>query len=317
MLASRFRILVLEPIHPKGIKVLEKHAAVIQLTEDTPLDERLKELGKADAIISRGFVKLSRDVFEHAERLKVIGVHGVGTDHIDLDAAKEKNITILNTAEALTKTVAEFTIGLMITLLRRISQADKALRRGKWSLKYDKLVGEDLEGKTIGIIGLGRIGEEVARKLTRFNVEMIYYDIIRKESIENELDIKYSDLEKLIKESDVISIHVPLTKETYHLISEKEFKNMKRGVYIINTSRGSVTDENALIKSLEEGRVLGAALDVFENEPIDIENPLIKRDNVILTPHLGASSKQALIRMATEIAGKVLRKLRELDNVVT
>lgn len=314
---SRFKILVLEPIHPKGIKILEKHAVVIQLTEDTPLDERLEELDKADAIISRGFEKLSRDVLEHAEKLKVIGVHGVGTDHIDLDAAKEKNLTILNTNEALTKTVAEFTIGLMITLLRKISQADKALRRGKWSLKYNKLVGEDLEGKTIGIIGLGRIGEEVARKLTRFNVEMIYYDINRKESIENELDIKYSDLEKLIKESDVISIHVPLTKETYHLISEKEFKNMKKGVYIINTSRGPVIDENALIKSLEEGRVLGAALDVFDNEPIDIENPLIKRDNVILTPHLGASSKQALIRMATEIARKVLRNLRELENVIT
>jgi len=305
------KIVVMEPIHEEGIKILENYAKVSQINVDTPLKRIIEEIRDADAIISRGFIKISREIIYSAEKLKVIGVHGVGVDHIDLEAAREKGIEILNTPAALTETVAEYTLGLIISLLRKINLADEAVRMGRWNEKYSKLVGEDVEGKVIGIIGLGRIGSAVARMLSCLKTKIIYYDVERKKEIEEEFSLEYVDLDELLRRADIITIHVPLTKETYHLISKSEIEKMKNGVYLINTSRGAVIDEEALIDALRNGKIAGAALDVFETEPIDSENPLLNMENVILTPHIAASSRQALIRMAREVAIKVIEKLEE------
>ena len=305
------KIVVMEPIHEEGIKILENYAKVSQINVDTPLKRIIEEIRDADAIISRGFIKISREIIYSAEKLKVIGVHGVGVDHIDLEAAREKGIEILNTPAALTETVAEYTLGLIISLLRKINLADEAVRMGRWNEKYSKLVGEDVEGKVIGIIGLGRIGSAVARMLSCLKTKIIYYDVERKKEIEEEFSLEYVDLDELLRRADIITIHVPLTKETYHLISKSEIEKMKNEVYLINTSRGAVIDEEALIDALRNGKIAGAALDVFETEPIDSENPLLNMENVILTPHIAASSRQALIRMAREVAIKVIEKLEE------
>ena len=199
------KIVVMEPIHEEGIKILENYAKVSQINVDIPLKRIIEEIRDADAIISRGFIKISREIIYSAEKLKVIGVHGVGVDHIDLEAAREKGIEILNTPAALTETVAEYTLGLIISLLRKINLADEAVRMGRWNEKYSKLVGEDVEGKVIGIIGLGRIGSAVARMLSCLKTKIIYYDVERKKEIEEEFSLEYVDLDELLRRADIIT----------------------------------------------------------------------------------------------------------------
>jgi D-3-phosphoglycerate dehydrogenase len=304
-----FTIIVVEPIHIDGIKILEKHAKVIQLPPGSTEKELSKVSDKADAFVTRGFIKLSKNVLKAAKKLKVIGVHGAGVDHIDVNFAQKRGVRIIRTPTALTDTVAEFTIGLMLSLLRKIPMADAAVRNEDWNKKYSDLIGVDLMHKTVGIIGLGMIGSEVAKRLKAFNANLIYYKRVRNHNLEKQIGIKYASLKQLLKMSDVISIHVPLTPETYHMISQKEFELMKNGVYIVNTSRGAIIEEKALYTALKTGKVAGAALDVFETEPVNLDNPLLKLESVVLTPHLAASSEEALRRMSVAVAEETLRIL--------
>jgi D-3-phosphoglycerate dehydrogenase len=304
-----FRVLVAEPIHKDGIDLLRKHVEIVELPPKSTVDDLRDAASDVDAIISRGFIKITREVLSAAKRLKVIVVHGVGIDHIDLEAAKELGIKVVNTPEALTNAVAEFTVGLIFSLIKRIPLADKAVRRGEWHRKFSDLIGIDLSGKTVGIIGLGRIGSAVARMLRAFNVRLIYYSPRRKYDLEKELGIEFRPLHELLKESDVISIHATLTKETYHMISYEEFELMKDGVYIVNTARGAIMDEKAFLEYLESGKIGGAALDVFETEPLPEDSPLLKFDNLILTPHLAASSVDSLRRLAIDSARRTLQEL--------
>ncbi|MCS7364706.1 MAG: hydroxyacid dehydrogenase [archaeon GB-1867-035] len=304
-----FRFLVVEPIHDVGVKLLKRFGEVTVLPPGSGVEDLKRAIVDVDAVVSRGFIKITRDVLLAAKRLKVIGVHGVGVDHIDLDAARELGVKVINTPTALTDTVAEFTIGMIISLLRRIPQADRAVRRSEWDRKFSDLVGFDLAGRIVGILGLGKIGSAVARRLKPFNVKLIYYDKVRKLDLERELEVRFRSLDDLLRESDILCIHVPLTEETYHMISYREFELMKNGVFIVNMARGAVIDEEALIEYLRKGKIGGAALDVFEVEPLPLSSPLLEFENVILTPHLGASSVDALKRMAVEVAARILEEL--------
>lgn len=304
-----FTIIVIEPIQKDGMEILKRYGKVIQLSPGSTWKDLLKFCKEADALITRGFVKIPKEVLEASKKLRVIGVHGVGVDHVDVDFAEKRGIRIVRTPTALTDTVAEFTIGLMLSLLRKIPMADMAVRTGGWNKKYGDLIGVDLIGKTVGIIGLGQIGSPVAKRLRGFDVNLIYNKRSRSIELEKQLGVKYVTFSELLALSDIISIHVPLTPETYHTISHEEFGLMKQGVYIVNTSRGAVIDEKALYNAIVSGRVAGAALDVFESEPLDLNNPLTKLNNVILTPHLAASSKGALKRMAVTVAEEVIRIL--------
>lgn len=309
-LGKGFNIVVIEPIHMDGIEILKRYGKVTQLPLSSTWRDLLRVSKEADAFITRGFVKIPKKVLEAAERLKVIGVHGVGVDHIDVDFAEKRGIQIVRTPIALTDTVAEFTIGLMLSLLRKIPMANVAIRSAEWKKKYTDLAGVDLMGKTVGMLGLGRIGSAVAKRLKVFEVNLIHHKRVRNLTLEMQLDVKYVSFNQLLRMSDMISFHVPLTSETYHVISHKEFEVMKPGVYIVNTSRGAVIDEKALYDALMSGKVAGAALDVFESEPLNLNCPLIKLKNVILTPHLAASSEEALKRMSITVAKEVIRIAR-------
>jgi D-3-phosphoglycerate dehydrogenase len=308
-LKKDFTIVVIEPIHKAGVEILKRRGRAILLPPGSTWQDLLKASEDAEAFITRGFIRIPRDVLEKAKKLRVIGVHGVGVDHIDVDFAEKKGVRIVRTPTALTDTVAEFTIGLMLSLLRRIPMADTAVRTGEWNDKYGGLAGADLLGKTVGIIGLGRIGSAVAKRLKAFDSNLIYYQRVKNPELEKQLGVEYTRFNKLLSTSDVISIHVPLTPETHHMISRKEFELMRTGVYIVNTARGAVIDETELCNALASGKVAGAALDVFESEPLGIDSPLIKLKNVILAPHLAASSEEALRRMAITVAEEVIEIL--------
>jgi len=306
----RYSVVVTESIHPDGIDLLRKECEIIELPSGSDETVLLSYAKKADALLTRGGIKVKRPFMEAAHKLKVIAVHGVGADHVDLDAATDLGIVVFNTPTALTETVAELTVALLLALTRRVVSADKAVRAGEWNRKYSDLIGSELMGKTVGIIGLGRIGTAVARRLKGFDVNLLYYDVTRKTEVEEGLDIQYTELDDLISTSDIITLHMPLTSKTYHLISHREFSMMKKGVYLVNMARGKIIDENALIEALRSGKVAGAALDVFEVEPPKADNPLLSFDNVVLTPHIGASSREAMRRMAIQSAEGILKVFR-------
>jgi D-3-phosphoglycerate dehydrogenase len=252
----------------------------------------------------RGRTKITKDVISKGKNLKIIGRAGIGLDNIDLKSAESKGIKILNTPEASTNAVAELTIGLMITLARGISKGDIGIKQGNW-LK-DELMGFELKGKILGIVGMGRIGTQVARLAKAFEMKFLVYDVVKlDEDVLNEVGAKVVSLDDLLSSSDIVTLHVTLTDETYHMIDEEKLSKMKRGAYIINTSRGSVIDEKALLNVLKSGLIKGAALDVFEVEPPgSIE--LVKLHNVVATPHIGAQTREAQELAATLLVDKII-----------
>jgi D-3-phosphoglycerate dehydrogenase len=314
---DEYRVVIVEPIHNKGLEVLKNVGVkIIQLPPASGESDLLTLISEADALITRGPLKITREILKASPQLKVVGLHGIGYDHIDIEAAREFQKIVFNTPDALTVAVAEMTIALILSLTRRVVSADKAVREGEWNRKYEDLIGFELKDRIIGIIGMGRIGEAVTRRLIPFGVRILYFDIIRKNALERELNIEFAPIDEIIRNSNLITLHIPATPRTRHLIGVKEFEKMKKGTFIINTARGSVIDQRALLESLDSGKISGAALDVFENEPIIPDNPLTKRDNVVLTPHLAASSDASMIRMAKEVCEGVIRVLRgeEPDN---
>lgn len=305
---SKFNVVITEPINEMGIKLLEKEGInVIILPPDSKENDLLNIIDDVDGLITRGSIKITREMMKKSKRLKIVGVHGMGCEHVDLNAAKELDKIVCNTSPGiLTTTVAEMAIGLILATLRRIVSADKAVRRGEWGRKYSDLIGVELAGKTVGIIGMGRIGDATAFRLKAMKANIVYWSRTRKPYLEIKHDYKWMELNDLLRACDIISIHIPATKDTFHLIGKNEFELMKDGVRIINTSRGRVIDEKELIKAIKKGKVAGAGLDVFEKEPIDPRNPLCKMDNVILTPHLGASNIEGMQRMAIQIAESII-----------
>jgi len=305
------KILVSDPLHPDGIKMLRDAGFEVIEQPDISYDELKEKIKDFEVLIVRSRTKVTREIIESAEKLTLIARAGVGLDNIDVKAAQEKNIAVINAPEAPTYSVAELVIGLMIAALRGIPRGDMALKEGKWIKK--ELLGRELNGKTLGIVGFGRIGQEVAKRALAFNMKVLTYDVIGELAKKaEELGVEFvgttkEALYKLLKESDIITLHVPLLPSTYHMIGREEISLMKNGAVIINTSRGGIIDEKALYEALKEGKIAAAALDVFENEPpTDVSLKLAQLPNVVATPHIGASTEEAQRKAATIIAQKII-----------
>ena len=259
-------------------------------------------------MIVRSATKVRKEMIDAARNLKVIGRAGVGLDNIDVEYAKSKGIKVINTPGATSISVAELTIGLLLAVMRKIAYADREMRKGAWPKK--KCKGIEMYGKTLGIIGIGRIGREVAKRARAFGMKVIYYDVYRPdEATEKELGVEYRELDDLISEADVITLHVPLLPETKHMINAERIAKMKDGAIIINAARGGIVDEEALYEALKSGKLYGAALDVYENEPLK-ESKLFELDNIVLTPHIGAQAREGQTRAGIEVAQKIAEALK-------
>ena len=306
-----FTVVVTEPINEVGVEYLRAEGVdVVELPPGSTEETLMEMIEGVDGLITRGSIKITREMMEKSRRLKAVGVHGIGCDHVDLGAARELGKVVCNTPDALTVTVAEMTMAIMLSAIRRIVAADKATRRREWNRKYGDLIGNELAGKTVGIVGLGRIGTATARRVKAFDADVVYWSRTRKPDAEKEMGIRWMELDELLGASDVVSLHLPGTPETRRLIGEREIGLMKDGVILVNTARGRVVEEAALTEALESGKIKAAALDVFEVEPIEANNPLLEMDNVILTPHLGACTLEGMMNMAVQVAEGVLKAMR-------
>lgn len=301
------KVLVADPIARDGIERLRAEAEVDIIVGQT-LPSLLTCIPSYDALVVRSETKVTAEVIEAGKRLKVIGRAGVGVDNIDVNAATTHGILVVNSPGGNTIAAAEHTMALLLGLSRNVPQANACLRAGGWDRA--KFTGVEVLGKTLGVIGLGRIGSEVARRAQCFQMEVIAYDPFLSPDGASKLGVKLVSLEELVRTSDYITLHVPLSSETHHLIGERELSAMKKGVRIINAARGGIVDEAALCSALKSGHVAGAALDVFETEPLPLDSPLRDLPNVIVTPHLGASTKEAQVNVAVEVAEEVLAALR-------
>jgi D-3-phosphoglycerate dehydrogenase len=300
-------VLIYEAIHADAVAVLAQKAEILWARS---LDEEslLEQVPPVDGIIVRNW-KVTRRVMEAAPRLKVIGRHGIGVDSIDTRAARELGIVVVNTPGAATESVAEHSVGLMIALTKHIVQADQALRAGDWQVR-DGITGDELQHKILGIVGCGRIGTRVAT-LCHVALEMpvLYHDIVDVPQAEAQLGARRVALDELLQTADVVSLHVPLLAETRGLIGREALRRMRRGAFLVNTSRGPVVDQAALIEALQEGWIAGAGLDVFDPEPLPPDSPLLRLPNVVVTPHMAAFTKEGLLRMAMSVVEDVLAVL--------
>ncbi len=276
---------------------IEIHSGEIPIPQ-SKLRSKIKDI---DGLICFPYDIIDKETIDLAKRLKVISTFSVGFDHIDTKYTKKKKIRVGYTPEVLTDATADLAFSLLLDISRRISEGDRIIRNGEWKKIYGAFdyVGMDLQGKTIGILGLGRIGGTLAKRAKAFDMKIIYHNRKRvSKTREKSLNAKYVSFEKLITQSDFISIHVPHTKETDQLFNMNIFRKMKKTSFLINTSRGKVVNEKELVTALKEKIISGAGLDVFETEPIKKNNPLIKLQNVILAPHIGSSTKETRIKMA-------------------
>jgi len=297
------KVFLTRTLHDFALKELKKsyqievHFGKIPIPQ-TKLRSKIKEI---DGLICFPYDKINKQVIDLAKNLKVISTYSVGFDHIDTKYAKKKKIRVGYTPEVLTDATADLTFTLLLDLLRRVSEGDRTIRDGKWRVIYGAhdYVGLDLQGKTLGILGLGRIGETLAKRAKVFDMKLIYHN--RKhvsKTKEKTLGVKYVSFEKLITQSDIVSIHVPHTKETDQMFNMKIFRKMKKSAFLINTSRGKIVNEKDLVIALKKKMIAGAGLDVFETEPISKKHPLVKLQNVVLTPHIASSTKETRIKMA-------------------
>lgn len=302
------RILVCDPIHEDGIGMLEGAGFKVTLEPSITAQELLDTVAGYHALVVRSRTKVTREIMEAGRTLKAVARAGVGLDNIDLEAAKTREIKVLNSPEAPTNAVAELVLGLMLSLARRIPEADHSMKKREWNKK--RLTGFELRGKTLGIIGFGRIGYQLAKKAKALEMRVITFDVIIENLMEfvEDAGAEAVPLEDLLKASDFVSIHVPLLPQTKHMISAAELGLMKQGAYLINAARGGVVDEEPLIEALAGGKLGGAALDVYEEEPPK-DTSLTGLENVVSLPHIGAATIEAQKANSTIIAEKLIELL--------
>jgi len=300
---KRFNVLVTRRLHRSALEELGKKCNVSLHTGKIPIPKKnlINKIKDVDGVICHPYDTIDKEVISNAKNLKAISTFSVGFDHIDINFAKSKKIKIGYTPEVLTNATAELTIGLILDVLRRISEGDRIIRNKKWNQifgAYD-YTGTEVAGKTIGIIGMGRIGREVAKKANGLGMNVIYHN--RRpvsKSTEKMLKTKYVSENTLYEKSDVISLHLPYNKDTHHLMNSKIFKKMKKTSFLINTSRGKIVNEKQLVTALKKKEIQGAGMDVYESEPINKDSLLLKLENVVLAPHVGSSTKETRQKMS-------------------
>ena len=301
-------VLICDQVNPKLNEILEKNGLQITYEPEITPEQIEEKIGNFEVVIVRSRTKITKDMIEKADKCKIIARVGVGLDNIDQTAAKEKNIRVINAVEGAMNAVGELVIGLMLSLAREIPRADREVRNGNWIKK--ELMGTELRGKYLGIVGLGNIGKRLGRLAKALNMNIIGYDVVPiDEEFSKEVGLMKADLGTLLASSDYVSLHVPLLESTKHLINSEKMDTMKNTARIINTSRGGVIDEDALYEYLKDGKLGGAALDVFEVEPAT-SNKLASLPNFISTPHMGAQTKEAQSLAANVIAEKIIQILR-------
>ncbi|MBS4032078.1 MAG: phosphoglycerate dehydrogenase [Clostridiales bacterium] len=299
------KVLVSDQISELGVAKMREKAMVDVKTELTP-EQLIEIIPEYDALVVRSSTKVTRSVLEAGKNLKVVGRAGVGIDNIDVDAATEHGVIVINAPEGNTISAAEHAIAMMTSLARNIPAASMSLKAGEW--KRNKFMGVELYKKTLGVIGIGRIGSEVIKRAKAMGMDILAYDPYISVERAEKLGVTLTSLEEIYRKADFITMHTPLTKATHHMISTGEIAIMKDGVRIINCARGGLLDETALYEALKSGKVAGAALDVFEEEPV-VCNPICELPNVIVTPHLGASTQEAQINVAVQVAEQVVNAL--------
>jgi D-3-phosphoglycerate dehydrogenase len=296
----------------EAIALMKSVTGVLQGTarNEEELLTALQEIADKDSIktIITDAVPISAKVMKMTPNLSGILVHGVGVNHIDVAAATERKIFVINQPGANARSVAELTITLLLTVTKKITQADFDMRQGSW--RPLEFIGLELYGKTLGVIGLGNIGRIVAEIAKGFGMKVLYTDVVRFENLEKDLGVEYVDKETLLRKSDFVTVHVPLIPATKHYIGAKELEMMKETAYLINAARGAVIDEKTLIRSLQGKKIAGAAMDVFTNEPVEPENPLLRMKNVVVTPHIAFLTDQAIYNVSMGIAKEAIRIIK-------
>ncbi|MFQ5681062.1 MAG: phosphoglycerate dehydrogenase [Candidatus Omnitrophota bacterium] len=299
-----FKILISDPLAKEGAEILERERQLgVDLRPGLSPEELEQAIGGYDGLIVRSATKVTARVISAAKRLRVIGRAGVGLDNVDLEAATSRGIIVMNTPGGNTISTCEHTLSMLLCLSRNIPQANTSVKAGEW--KRSKYIGVEVYGKVLGVVGLGRIGREVSKRALALGMKIAAYDPFLSRDKAEELGVELVEMEELLRRADYITVHTPLTNETRHIISDREFALMKDGARIVNCARGGIIDEAALRRALQSGKVKAAALDVFEKEPPPKGSPLLRQDNLIVTPHLGASTQEAQINVAVEIAEAV------------
>ncbi|GAE37482.1 2-hydroxyacid dehydrogenase [Halalkalibacter akibai] len=280
------------------------------VSEKLPREDLIEQIGEYDGLLTTK-VKVDDELLVKAHQLKIVSNIAVGYDNYDVQAIKKHRIMATHTPEVLDETVADLVFAIVLASARRISELDEYVKKGEWNKDDEEsLFGKDVYGATMGIVGLGRIGQKVARRATLgFGMNVIYHNRTKNKEVEEDLGIRYEELDSLLKQSDFVVLMTPLTKETLHLIGKREFDLMKRDSIFINCARGQVIDQQALIKALKEKQIAGAGLDVFEKEPIDKDNELLKMKNVLTLPHIGSATKKTRLAMQMLAAENIVAGL--------
>lgn len=307
---AKIQVLVCDSISEKGVKMLEAAGFEVSYQPTISPEALLSTVSSFDAVIVRSRTKVTREVIQAGKRLKAVGRAGAGLDNVDAKAAEAAGVKVYNTPDALTNAVAELVVGLMLNLARGICRGDAGLKRGEW-LK-SSIMGVELKGKTLGVIGLGRIGRRVAELARAFGMVVLYYDIIDiPRDVVERLDIRFRDVDALLAESDFVTLNIPLTPETKNYIDRVQLSKMRKTAYLINTARGGVVDEDALLEALKSGVIKGAALDVFEVEP-PVRKELLSLPNIVCTPHIGAQTVEAQEIAGTGVSEKIIEHFKSV-----
>lgn len=304
------KVLISDKFSPEGLKVFEEASGIeVAYRPGISAEELLAEVADSDALVVRGGTQVTEEVFQAARNLRVVGRAGIGVENMDLDAANRKGVVVMNTPFGSTTTTAEHTIAMLLALARQIPEASRSTKAGKW--EKDRFLGAEIAGKILGVIGAGKIGRLVAERARGLKMRVLIYDPYLAEEVVRQIGAEQVDFEELLARSDFITMHIPLKPETERILNEETLKKVKPGCRIINCGTGGLIDESALAAAIAGGRVAGAAIDVFSKEPPDPENPLLKLEEVICTPHLRAATVDAQVNVTVQVARQIIDFLQK------